>query len=112
MRFRLGAEDGRLVLAAAEGAHAAIARQRAETLPVLDRAQVTGQIGLAADVVPILVAGRPDRLTSARTRKTPTIRRWSCSCRRPAASRSSARCRRRGARRESSARMRRATVIG
>ena len=36
---------------------AAIALQRAETLTVLDRAQVAGQIGLAADVVPILVAG-------------------------------------------------------
>ena len=32
-----------MVLAAAEGAHAAVAGQRAEGLPVFDRAQVAGQ---------------------------------------------------------------------
>ncbi len=53
----LGAEDGRVILAAAEGAHAAIALEPAEALPVLDRAQITGQVGLAADVMPIFVAG-------------------------------------------------------
>ena len=59
-----------------------------KTLPVLDRAQVTRQVGLAADVVPVLVAGgqlvgfRQDR------GRCPPSGRWNCSCRRRAAGRS------------------------
>ena len=68
--LRLGREDRSVILAAAEGAYSAIALQGAEALAVLDRAKITGQIGLCCRCCASTRRGRPNGWSRPEPRNT------------------------------------------